>query len=429
MKYFLVALFLFLFLRIPSLFEPYWYLDENIYLAIGQGINRGLFLYSQLFDHKPPSLYYLSGFFTSLFQAKLFLFVWMGATTLFFYRLAQKLLSPKSAKISTLLFIILTSIPLLEGNIFNAEIINLLPIVLGFLLYFQKKSIIISALLFGFAFTLKTPSVFDFILFLFLIKPKVIPRALLGFSIPISLWLVYFALNHQLLSFISSAFLSNYNYISSWSSHFFLSQAIIGLFVVFLFRYHRHSSFLLLWFFISLLASTISSRPYPHYLIQVVPAFCLVLGSPKLSNLIFVFLSYLIIILPINFYRYPTLNYYLSFYRSDFTSYFDQNIPSISQASNFISENSNLNDLLYVWGNYPQIYFLSNRLPATKYITTFHVDQFNDYQYLINRLKINQPKFIVVAKATEPFPEFNQFINRYYYLEKNIGPLLIYHQL
>ena len=56
-RWLVIVLALVVVLRIPSLFEPYWYGDEAIYLTIGQAINRGVPLYSGTHDHKPPLLY------------------------------------------------------------------------------------------------------------------------------------------------------------------------------------------------------------------------------------------------------------------------------------------------------------------------------------------------------------------------------------
>ena len=47
-------------LRIPSWFEPYWYGDEGIYLTIGQALRKGVILYSQIHDNKPPLLYMMA---------------------------------------------------------------------------------------------------------------------------------------------------------------------------------------------------------------------------------------------------------------------------------------------------------------------------------------------------------------------------------
>ncbi len=53
----LIIILLMILLRIPSLFEPYWYGDEGIYLTLGQAIRKGLLLYRDIHDNKPPLLY------------------------------------------------------------------------------------------------------------------------------------------------------------------------------------------------------------------------------------------------------------------------------------------------------------------------------------------------------------------------------------
>src|SRR5665647_1501132 len=131
-KYFLFLAVIFLFLRLPSLFEPYWYGDEGIYLVLGQGIRKGLTLYTQIHDNKPPTLYYLAAIGQTVFGFRLLLMVFMALTVFLFYKLASLLLSAKKTKIATLIFLILSSIPLIEGSIANAEVFMLLPTILGF---------------------------------------------------------------------------------------------------------------------------------------------------------------------------------------------------------------------------------------------------------------------------------------------------------
>ena len=63
-------------LRIPSLFEPYWYGDEAIYLTLGEGIRHNLVLYRDIFDHKPPLIYLIAAAAGSLYWFKLILLVW-----------------------------------------------------------------------------------------------------------------------------------------------------------------------------------------------------------------------------------------------------------------------------------------------------------------------------------------------------------------
>src|SRR6266702_1389868 len=49
--------FVFAFLRLPSLIEPYWYGDEGIYEVVGKAMNQGHLLYRDIWDNKPPLLY------------------------------------------------------------------------------------------------------------------------------------------------------------------------------------------------------------------------------------------------------------------------------------------------------------------------------------------------------------------------------------
>src|ERR1051326_55110 len=59
----IITLFLFFLLRLPSLFEPYWYGDEGIYQVIGSALRNGRQLYSGIWDNKPPVLYLIYALF------------------------------------------------------------------------------------------------------------------------------------------------------------------------------------------------------------------------------------------------------------------------------------------------------------------------------------------------------------------------------
>src|SRR3989344_9540207 len=61
----LASSFVFFLLRFPSLFEPLWYGDEGIYQVIGSSLNNDTLLYKEIFDNKPPFLYWLYSIFDS----------------------------------------------------------------------------------------------------------------------------------------------------------------------------------------------------------------------------------------------------------------------------------------------------------------------------------------------------------------------------
>src|SRR3990167_7243647 len=75
-----------LILRIPSFFEPYYYGDEMIYLALGEGIRQGIPLYLGLHDNKPPLLYITAAIAGNLFVFKVILAFWNLITVYGFWK-------------------------------------------------------------------------------------------------------------------------------------------------------------------------------------------------------------------------------------------------------------------------------------------------------------------------------------------------------
>src|SRR3989304_5450298 len=59
-EWLLVVLLLVTLMRVPTLFEPYWYGDEGIYLTIGKAVSVGRELYKDIHDNKPPLLYVMA---------------------------------------------------------------------------------------------------------------------------------------------------------------------------------------------------------------------------------------------------------------------------------------------------------------------------------------------------------------------------------
>ncbi|MCX6726663.1 MAG: hypothetical protein NTY75_02485, partial [Candidatus Shapirobacteria bacterium] len=192
-KYFFLLAIIFLILRLPTLFEPNWYGDEGIYLVLGQAIRKGLTLYSQIHDNKPPTLYYLAALGQTVFGFRLLLLLWMIPTVYSFYLLAKK------NKLATLIFVTLSSIPLIEGNIANAEVFMLLPTILGIYLFLFKNKFFLPGLLLGFAFTIKVPVAIEFVFifaysFFYFTRNRWLNliKLAFGFILPITLYLIYF---------------------------------------------------------------------------------------------------------------------------------------------------------------------------------------------------------------------------------------------
>jgi len=471
---------LFVFLRLPSLFEPHWYGDEGIYLVLGQGINRGLTLYSQIHDNKPPLLYYLAAISQTVFGFRLLLSLVMIPTIYSFYRLSKLFFKQNLSRFLTLIFLVVTSIPFLEGNIANAEIFMLLPTLIAFILIYRPTSIysyFLSGLLLGIAFTIKIPVAFEFLFLVFWLVLDFfkfsLPLRFAGFRklllnlvvftaafvLPISLWGIYFHFKQALSQFIFASLLQNFGYLSSWTVGTHSGSATQGgvmvrgiIMLVFwvltiLFRYlkklDRPLTFILFWFSTTIFASLLSSRPYPHYLIQIIPPTILLFGWLVLLNTKFwqkisiatLFLITFLIYKKFDFYSYPTISYYQNYYSyllgnkslESYRDYFSGSINYLYQAADYIKNNSDPNDRIFVWGDSPFIYPLSDRLPSGRYTVAYHILDFQGYNQTMNYLKIDLPKFIVYLPMTNrPFPALDDFIRSYYYPDAQFDKFTIF---
>ncbi len=461
----------FIFLRLPSLFEPDWYGDEGIYLALGEAVRQGSVLYSQIHDNKPPTLYFLAAFAQTVFGFRLLLTLWMIPTIYAFYRLSKKFFSSKLSLISTFLFLVLTSIPLFEGNIANAEVFMLLPTILGVYLVLFSPSpfrFLLSGLLLGFAFTIKVPVVVEFAflcLWIFIAGLKKIPQTIgnlfvfvFSFFLPIAVYSLYYFSKGAFNDFIFASLLQNFGYLSSWATGTHSGSATSGglvvraliLFgfwlIICLLIFKKKISWsvasLSLWFSAALFGALLSTRPYPHYLIQILPPLVILLVSLFDSKVLvfakliffslFVFFGY--VFFHYHFYVYPVFSYYRNFYSHlgslnslSYRNYFGGAVDETYQISSYLKSSLPASEKLFVWGDSPFIYVLTNHLPVGRFTVAYHIVDFNQYQTIYDQLKIDFPKIIVYYhQNSRPYPQLDDFINRYYSPVKVYGSAVIF---
>jgi len=460
----LVFLFLlFVFLRIPSLYEPYWHGDEGITLTVGQAINNGAVLYRDQADNKTPLLYFLASIFNSLPLFKFLLFLWMIPTIIFFYILCKLLSLKKGLYFSLLIFILLTSIPLLEGNIANGEIFFLLPNMLGMLFYClslkQNKNIflLVSGIFFGLGFLFKPPAILDMgtVMFLLIISKQkfvdIIIKFLflgLGFLIPNLIVLYYFFIHNSISYYIEYAYKWGFSY-SSWNSSLvipFGSQALKGLLLIlyltliFIFRkkLSQTTVFVLSWLGFSIIASSISSRGYIHYLLQIVPSFSLILGIIYLKNKKILLLAILLICLVWN-YLYPgSINYQYSYYKNyweyyfgkkdiySFRNFFDPRVNRTYKIAEFLELNKK--GQIFIWGDEPLIYSLSRRTPVGRFSASYNIaGEEKRKKEAVDAINEKKPIYIIIVDPIKyPFPELDNIVKEDYNFLKRINDILIY---
>ena len=459
-------------LRIPSLFDPFYYGDELIYLTLGEGIRRGLVLYRDIFDHKTPFLYYLAAIAGNVFWFRLILGVWMLITTVLYYKLIQ-LLFPKNGHIrffSLLIFAILTTIPLWEGQISNAELFMMLPVIGGMLLLsklLQKKTepknfpiitIAASGFLFAIATLFKVPAIFEFgvvffIAFLVYTQGKIQPLRLLrfitiigiSFLAPLILSGLWFGARGAWEDYLYGGLLINVGYISAFrpddvQEPFLARNApllirgvilLISLAGLYVYRNKLSKSFLFLsaWLFFGLFAVTLSERPYPHYLIQIAPAFSGLMGllfagrtKEQVLTIIPISIAFFAMIY-FNFWYYHTHPYYRNFAhyafgqidQSEYFNRFDSAVSRNYKISDYIQSQTTTTDPIFVWGDSSHIYAIARRLPPLRYLTSFHINDFYSQERAIQDLSNKMPKIVVILPGSPDFPGLRTFLDTYSY--------------
>ncbi len=462
-----------LILRIPSFFEPYYYGDEMVYLTLGQGVRQGLTLYKDLYDNKPPLLYLTAAFAGNLFWFKAILAFWNLITVVLFYKLAQKIFSKNEGvqKISTLIFAILTTIPLFEGNTVNSELFMIGFAIWAFVILLKEKvsskNIFWAGFLFGIGTLFKVPAAFDapVIVFYWIITKgfrewkEILKDTLIlfsGFLTPIILTVIYYFFAGALKEYLTAAFLQNIGYLSSFrpgdiKKPFYIRNAplliraflvLAGALVIYLFRKKLSKKFILLtlWVLFALFAITLSERPYPHYFIQILAPVSFLFGmffaEKTLEQSLAVLPLAAAFFVPVfyKFYFYPTGAYYLRFInfaagKMSKEAYFDTFSKTTSrnyEIADFIAKSSTTNDRVFMWDpDSAAVYALSRRLPPEKYVVPYHVYDYSNTKDTAQALTKNPPKFIILT-AGNSYPELNFLISQKYILITQIDDANIY---
>ena len=136
-----------------------------------------------------------------------------------------------------------------------------------------------------------------------------------------------------------------------------------------------------------------------------------------------------------NFYFYPVFSYYNNFYsyvlhlknQDQYRSFFGSEVNNLYLTSQYINQKTISDQKIFVWGDSPFIYALSDRLPVGRYIVAYHIVDFNGYQETINLIKAQLPQFIVYyPMSNRPFLELDSFISLYYFPTESFGTSIIY---
>lgn len=134
----LITAVVFVLLRTPSLIEPPTFNDEGSYADIGWALDHGAVLYRDVWDNKPPGVYWLAAAINLVHNSVLAFHVVVAivvvATAVALWFLCRRLASEQVAWAATLAFVVLASLPTLAGDVLNAEAVGALCAAVAMLL-------------------------------------------------------------------------------------------------------------------------------------------------------------------------------------------------------------------------------------------------------------------------------------------------------
>ncbi len=474
----LFLLLIVLVLRAPSLFVPHFYGDEEIYLVMGRAWREGLPLYQTVFDHKPPGIYIVAGLFNNLFAFHAALTVAMLFQTILFWLFAKRFWKtrPNLAYISSLVFTLLTTLQWFEGLVVNAELFMMIPIVASLLIVWDARPrdfwrYALGGIIAGIGLLFKIPVAADALaiaLYLFAFPMVTFGESIRGvfswrtflylggFFLPLAVTFIYYFSRGIGHSYLSAVFTDNFGYVSSGSLHTFslidtLKNGLVARtgilaalsLLLYLLRKKLPTAFVFaaLWFSFSFYAALLSGRPYPHYLLQPIVPFSLLIpfvfvldtiaGWVVAALLLFVgivagkllgFGTYPLWPLYTNEYQLATKQISYSTYLSRYT-----NAPRNYDIGAYLLAHMRPEDRLYVWGADATLYNITDRLPAAgRYTVSFHTVDMNAYSEVMQDLQTRPPRYIVMLPSGSNFPALSSFLSTDYVLVHSIHGSNVY---
>lgn len=477
-KWLVLLLIVVFLIRIPSLFEPYYYGDEMIYLVLGQGVRQGLVLYKSLHDNKPPLLYFTAAIAENMFWFRAILTAWTICSVTLFWKFANTVFQKNKqiVKVATVFFAITTSIPIFEGQIANAELFMILPTIASVFLLYQYvsvKRLILAGVLLSIASLYKIPAAFDaFAIVLLIIMNNVekkkwtvtkVVRDLflfsVSFAVPILASIAFYYLAGAGKEYLVAAFLQNVGYVSSFrpqdqvdpflvrNAPLLIRFAIMSISLLILFFLKRKLSkpFVVAsaWIMTSLFAVTLSERPYPHYLIQALPAMSVLVGMLVASKrieqaytIIPLWITSMVIVF-YSFWYYPIPNYIQRFAGvihaqenpSAYRGLFGPTVERTYKLAQLINLTVAPNDRIFVWKDSAPVYALSRHLPPIKYTAGYHVDDFSSAEETVNALADTKPVLIILLPNEPTLANILQLLSKEYYLLTTIDGAEVWKKL
>ena len=447
-----------IFLRLPFLLEPLER-DEGFYGYMGQRILAGEIPYRDVFDHKPPVVYYIYAAIggSSIFPLRVFTLLYSLLTTAAVFGAGFLLLGSSGGLLSAFLYALFSGGPLIQGASSNSETFMVLPLVLAlicFLLAGKKNSLalyFLAGLLSGLAFMIKQVAIFNLLVFVFW-EPKKEPRVLLAGSLLLSgfltvpaFFIIYFWLNGAGGDFSNCVFFVNQIYLKSSPVPFFFLDprygwhiiwalimnengilwllSLVSLFIICIKDRSREMLLVAFWGLASFLGVTAGTLFFGHYFIQVIPAFCvlsafaLIRIKETVARIIVLILIGFIFILNLGF----QLPFYFKYnpYQINEMKYGTNAFGVAHFAALDLSAKIKQSDDIFVWAAEPEVYFYLNKKAPSRYSYYFGwMTELKANEQIFGDLKNKNPKYILWTNYAPAFPELENWVKGNYTLSE-----------
>jgi hypothetical protein len=309
-RWFIVISSAFVLLRIPSFVEPTWYSDAGTYADIGSALNRGARLYLDVWDNKPPGIYWMSALLAGhgpiAIAMPLASTLFAGTAAVCVASIARKVGGAGVGAIAALSYVVVASLPSLDGDLFNAELFGatFMAAAIAIVLYFSgPRWLIVAGALAGLALLFKGTFAADLIVVIGIAAMVATPRArnvITRSSLVVAGWSIVaaaaaLALFEQgaLGAAIAVVARSDVGYVATYGSQGFVgiagamltaARVLIpvgagaGVAAAFVVRRHLAAAAVAWWLGWDVASSMLSGRGFPHYVQQAEPAICVALA-------------------------------------------------------------------------------------------------------------------------------------------------------
>jgi len=309
-RWFILISTAFVVLRIPSFFEPTWYSDAGAYSDIGRALNHGARLYVDVWDNKPPGIYWLSALLAGRLAVAIAMplatSVASAAAAVCVLGIGTRVGGAGVGRIAGLSFVVVASLPLLDGDLFNAELFGAALVAAAIAMVLRSprpRWLIVAGALAGLALLFKGVFAADLVVVMGVAAIGAEARGrtaitnscavLAGWSIAVLAAALVLFEQGALGPGIAVLARSDLGYVATYGSQGFagISGAMLtavrvliplgagaGVAAAFVVQGRLAAAALAWWLGWDVASSMVSGRGFPHYVQQAEPAICIALA-------------------------------------------------------------------------------------------------------------------------------------------------------